>query len=146
MITQLSVKTFWFDVSIRLPILLANKNIEAGMLITKDSYIRKYKSVSGINKSYLNESSHGVLKGYIAEKNIKKNTPLTHNNLIKKPDVTNNELAILNYNKGNFSIRMKVRAREHGYINDLVEVLVPSSKELLVARVTGIGELTINEN
>ena len=74
---------------------------------------------------------------------LRSDTLLRHSDLRPAPLVRSGESAVLNIQKGPLNIAVTLIALENGLMGDLIKLKNPDSGENVVARVAGVGKVTL---
>ncbi|MRX26856.1 flagella basal body P-ring formation protein FlgA [Kangiella sp. HZ709] len=137
-------RTFWFDIKLELTVLRINKNLKKNESILIEDLEESIRISKGLSRKLI--TADDIISGkYVAKKEIAKGSLLFAGDLAPTPLVFDSMASTLIHNKNGFEVKLKVVAHKNGYLNDLVEVTVPSSNEMLLAKVTGDRELTLYE-
>lgn len=128
-------------IQIMAPVLVANRMLSAGDLITEDVLEYRNYDRNRLHDGYYTQKNE--LVNFSALKTINVGTPLTKKNLKQVPLVRRNQTVTLALRQGGIEIDMLGIAKSDGFMNSRIQILNPMSKKTVDAVVSGKDRVVI---
>ena len=120
--------------------LFVTENIRYGSLVNNTNTEMRSTNEKIPRNSVLNLSTLGRVQ---AVRLLRSDTLLRHSDVRPAPLVRSGEATTLSIKRGSLNIAVTLIALENGLMGDLIKLKNPDSGENVVARVTGVGKVTL---